>query len=56
MATKTQMDAAIDAVLLAAKNHGRLAEAYITRPIATEVATAVVNAYEAMAPAVETKP
>jgi hypothetical protein len=50
MATQAQMDAAVDAVLLAARAHGKLAEMYITQPIAIEVATAVVKAYEAMAP------
>jgi hypothetical protein len=49
MATKAQMDAAVDAVLLAAEKHGKIAEAYITRPIATEVAQAVIAAYEAFA-------
>lgn len=50
MATKEQTEAAVDAVLIAAKKHGRVAEMYITRGIAQEVAQAVIDAYEAMAP------
>jgi len=50
MATKEQTDAAVDAVLLAAKDHGHIAEMYVTRQIATEIADAVIAAYEAMAP------
>ena len=48
--TENQLTAAVAAVLAAAKQHGRVSEMYITEPIATEVAKAVIDAYEANAP------